>query len=1364
MRVKWAVVVSFAASSLAIVSACSSRGQPGAGGDGNGNGDGGRTSDASETGSKVGDASIDSGITVAPGFHLASQTDYPTVDLRGYGPLGGALLVLDGGMGPLSVLLITASDAAHAKLTHAKYLSDLNVISGVTSVELHGVPGWSVPGQGTVVAFVSGSSVLIVAGSVAADVQKQLAAMTEPGRSYDASVAVPMYLDRWDKHGFNFYYAPWWSSDATYDYRTDFEYAKAHGNTGFAIWSGGPLSVPEAEGQMGDGPNTWAIQSAGKRGLAAVWNNSSENNTPTWLLSQYRGSGSLLERMPGFSGNECTNRTSFDQCFTSWAGGAVDDALLGVLQKPVRDYGTEPNVISILEPHGELNKGPFDLFVSYGPQADASLQAFVKGRYASPHALDVAWDGGSGQITSWTDVHAPELSSFLGHDSSSFDLPGPWHVLPGTSAAAGTPAPAWSAPSYDDSGWGQVGNDDSRLFLPTGATAIRTQFEPSAFKPTGSAYLYVFSLGTNCGTGNYLRAFLNGAELTASDKVFPNDGTSPQWTAFQVNSIGSGQQTLALSIPPCTGGYVLGYKTYLSNTAPQIFPGLSATLDQRWVDFIDWYASMRGNSVAKGMGMIRQVDRDKSIELMAPNLFADFDKMNAEDYGGTFHDTGFMSGFWIDELPAQMRSAGRPFSAEDGGPASTAAGFQQNMGHWLTEGVNGATYFQNIAEVTTNAPIEAVYEAWQPMLGMLGKYHGAHTDAAQLFSRRTERMLGFPWHGDANFDINGGATNSWQLGVALEDEYDLDAVTEPDFGRGNAAQYKVIIDGNTSFMDDPTVSDIETWIKAGGTFVTYVQTGRHSPSGANTWPISKLTGYSVVSIDPAIYGQYQLGTVASASTALSSALNEVSGQTLLESGWNGVLATGLHLKKVAPEAQDILTWADGTVAVGVRPLGKGSIVTLGAKFVTDEGWRGDAPSGTKMMKQLLRHAQAVRVPGRAVAYMPGTGVDGGIEAGTDGGAGSVDFSGPDHFRHFVSNNGLFDVWVLQWNGTAAIDVELSVEPQGATAATLPTRAFDVLQGASLPMSNHGTSARLTGIHLEPNDVRMILTARNQVSEAPGAWFELQRTWWLGTKAPRTTPYPAPVHRYTVDLSTKYPMGEEGSAHGWTQSFTVPATWTGGTKELWVTDWRDPVLIDSGSVELDGTTVWGPSSSGAKAIDVTSTLSPGSKHSFAVTTTATTSTVSGVRGEAWVRYLPDPKNTLSLAGTWTPSTNGLLFEGSMTLPGPWAIGTASKTGIAAARRSIDVPASWSGTDVVLAIQSGAGLAEVLVNGHWVHGASGWASTAKVVRINVTSFIVAGAANTIEVFPFAAIGQPSVCSSATCVESLELESFPADGIYP
>ena len=125
-----------------------------------------------------------------------------------------------------------------------------------------------------------------------------------------------------------------------------------------------------------------------------------------------------------------------------------------------------------------------------------------------------------------------------------------------------------------------------------------------------------------------------------------------------------------------------------------------------------------------------------------------------------------------------------------------------------------------------------------------------------LNSDRVLRLIGFPWGYDPNTVLRGGQWQ-WRLADLLRTEYPRDLLDESDFsagsgaGSGNAERYRVIIDENTTIMDEPLLEGIERYVRDGGIFVTYVQTGRHTSAEKDAWPISKLTGYSVTADRPA---------------------------------------------------------------------------------------------------------------------------------------------------------------------------------------------------------------------------------------------------------------------------------------------------------------------------------------------------------------------------------------------------------------------------------------------------------------------------------------------------------------------------------
>ena len=105
-------------------------------------------------------------------------------------------------------------------------------------------------------------------------------------------------------------------------------------------------------------------------------------------------------------------------------------------------------------------------------------------------------------------------------------------------------------------------------------------------------------------------------------------------------------------------------------------------------------------------------------------------------------------------------------------------------------------------------------------------------------------------------------------------------------------------------------------------------------------------------------------------------------------------------------------------------------------------------------------------------------------------------------RHFVSNNGLYDVWAL-WNAKDAPVTTDLIFRNGLR----PTTAIDVKTGAPVAVQPGEDGSKIAGVQFGNWETRVFLTPRSAIADAAAEWFDLQRHWWKGTTDPGTPPAP-----------------------------------------------------------------------------------------------------------------------------------------------------------------------------------------------------------------------------------------------------------------
>lgn len=1112
-----------------------------------------------------------------------------------------------------------------------------------------------------------------------------------PGVAADVLPAIPMYLNSWDDFAFRFYYWPGRSPRemtgqgpdwGEYDPRPEFDFAKRNADSGFIFWCDShPNSY--AKGLMDNPLWDWSYRLAKDRHLPIVLN--TNFSVPYWLVDAFREENE--QHAPQFAGSyHSVGEPGHAGAFLSWASEKARRIGLASWRDLVRQYNAD-EVIELLEPHGELNHGDYTVFIEHGPLADASFRAFLRETYQSPAAVARRWHDDS--IRAWDDCTLPEIAEFAGWGPGAIDLAGDWrgHPLPAEDGSeypaedtamrhqkkAARPPAEWLAPDFDDSAWpllyrGMPGSDLSFNHGKRPAV-LRRHFQLPA-QPAGTrTWLCLWDLSS--ATGNRVGAYVNG-RLVGEDGV---RHAVSHWMACEVTEqLRDGDNVIALDLPHG----VVNYRVYLTHDEPRAYPYFGPGLNAKWVDFCLWQEWSRLRAVETGIAALREAEPDKSIVAMAPGAYFDSMRALAPRFGTRFHDTGLMSVCYWEALPMLMRSADLPFSLEPGGPAGSLQEFQRFVNLWLRAGVNAVHYFIHIGSIFWKDDIRAEFERVLPALKMMGRMHLAEPDIAFVMDSRIDSLMGFPWRNDPNAAFPSGYSD-WRLNETLKDRFQIDAVTPADIAPALAARYRFLIDCNNTVMTPAMAGAIEAYVRAGGTYVAMFQTGRHTPEEPDRWVLRPLAGCRVASLTRYRNEYHDWG--ASIEPERRVRVRRAVGERWPDDASAASLpwefdADGAFLEPEAGDAEVLYRWCDGpggepgSAAVVSRRVGEGRIVTFGvrARFYDVEA---------RLLDEVLLGLGAEPVPLVAPANV--------------------------HARHYRTNDGLQDVWLLaneKWDADTPYEFRFR---DGAERALT-----DVLTGA--PAARSGT--------LGPNGFVLATSPRGAAEQARGAWdwVRNQFGWWQGAERPAETLPPTPKHDDVIDIGAgdwafRFADGTERSAplsrlvagrdipEGVTaytceREIEIPADWTDSDIELWaVGQYAHTFCPARFWVYLDGKEIhFSDGGVKGRVLD----LKPGDRATLQIKVEDDRHpALRGFGGACFLYRRPHPAGTFPLDGEWEAFRRTTDPEPHrVTLPGRYEQAVAL-------RRVFDLPAEFAGRRTSIDFTSrGDFLHGVIVNGHYL----------------------------------------------------------------
>ena len=271
---------------------------------------------------------------------------------------------------------------------------------------------------------------------------------------------------------------------------------------------------------------------------------------------------------------------------------------------------------------------------------------------------------------------------------------------------------------------------------------------------------------------------------------------------------------------------------FLTTKLHEDFPFADTHLNARYWDWRSYVSWCIADKMEQTIKAIRAVDPDRFIKMHA-----------AEDkylgipiqarYGGYGHNTG-EGGFFRPWDKRFGYPRGVPGSAEFGGGIETVAGLKRWIGWFTFEGLNAFDNFHNIQQMMYGPPAQTWVE-YMPYIKLANRRDIKQPDIALLWSSANNHLLPRPV--PYCFDIGRGDLQS--IGYSY---VDMDEVGIAD---GLAKDYPVLWDTGTWIMSPETVARIKAYVEAGGTFVALQETGRHSYTRRDAWPISDLTGFKV---------------------------------------------------------------------------------------------------------------------------------------------------------------------------------------------------------------------------------------------------------------------------------------------------------------------------------------------------------------------------------------------------------------------------------------------------------------------------------------------------------------------------------------
>jgi hypothetical protein len=863
------------------------------------------------------------------------------------------------------VLRFLCADEGRASAVVGKYLADLELSQGLKKQELT-VGNAAVPlaisrAGAAFVGCVDGAEARVICARDRATLLDFLAARPDFASGAVALSAYPAFLDRFDRWGWGLYGLGGFEDHHGWMERTregrgaadpleDLDFLAEHGFR-FEPWLD-LACLDNSDGLVKNSGAEWMVQEAKRRGLPFSFRVYGVSGGADWTARRFP---EYMERPAPFltSGWHGASQYWKAQPHLSWHARDMHRYIAARVMDMMRPFADEPLAMGWMHPHGELNHDEwYDRHDDHSPAAQTSWRSYLQECGIDLPTATRMYGREESPFGDWDQVPVPEIATFAGLSKRVMSLAGTWFCRVENSGDEGFPDEWWDRPAVeryrglsedwcqapmDLSEWRSIrmpGSDeifgvlhrDERRPLHEATVWFRRSFiYEDELAPGERLYLYWYPMsfvGIHSGERTrYHGVFLNG------DKV----GEIGRWGGLDVTDhVKPGENQLALHMM----GSVWNGRVFLSKEEPMVYPYLGEERNRLWILWRKWHVDARHGAWAEVLDGMRQVDPDRPIKFMSPGGFGTERWIDlASRYGGWPHFTG--EGMWF--FPWFKRYGflyGLPATSELAGPCNNVdeqfAGFRRVF----LAGLNGHEPVFVAQVYTRNPELRKWWIDHNPLLKRLGTFD---IDGPQVLLYRSTKQTGelvapkpYPELGIASRDIQDPW--DWDIGRGSLQTLGHSYLYLDDGGLadGKMHGYKLMMDCGNETVSEESISSIEAWVRAGGTFVALPFTGRNALLEPDSWPVRRLTGCEIARLRTPGAGKVTILNGQSVFKNLAGRTFSDLGRSMDYIGGNHDIL-GVELDP-GPDCEVLATFENGAPAIVRRKLGRGSVVSLGTAF------------------------------------------------------------------------------------------------------------------------------------------------------------------------------------------------------------------------------------------------------------------------------------------------------------------------------------------------------------------------------------------------------------------------------------------------